>query len=78
MFKKKPQNVKRYKLIIKQQRADNDIYTVEYSNFKKIKYKYSKRKKELTAVMTSFDSGKEIVEYTDVIGVSRKMYRSPF
>lgn len=78
MFKKNSQNVKRYKLTIKQQRADNDVYTVEYSNFKKIKYKYSKRKKQLTAVMTSFDSGKEKVEYTDVIGVSRKIYRGLF
>jgi len=75
MFKKNEQNKKRYKLTVKQQRADNDVYTIEYSNYKKISYKYSKRKKQLTAVVIGFDSGKEKIEYTDVISVSKKMYR---
>ena len=77
MFKKNKQNKKRYNLTIKQQRADNNVYTIEYSNCKKIKYKYSKRKKQFTAVITGFDSAKEIIEYTDVISVSKKMYKSP-
>lgn len=63
--------VKRYKLTVKQKRAENDIVTIEYSNAKKISYKYSKRKKWLTAVITGFKSEREEIEYTDVIAVSK-------
>lgn len=75
MFKKNKQNKKLCKLTVKQERLDKDVYTIEYSNYKKIRYKYSKRKKHLTAVMIGFDSGKEKIEYTDIISVSKKIYR---
>lgn len=76
MFKKNKLNKKRYKLTIKQKRAENDVVTIEYSNAKKISYKYSKRKKELTAIIIGFDSAREKVEYTDVIGVIRSCKKS--
>lgn len=75
MFKKndmKPK--KRYKLVIRQKRSEDDIVTIDYSNARKIRYKYSKRKKWIKAVIIGFDSQIETVEYTDVIGVSKIRY----
>ena len=65
---------KKYKLVIRQKRAEDDVVTIDYSNAKKIRYRYSKRKKWVTAEIIGFDSGKEKIEYTDVIGVSKIRY----
>ena len=65
---------KKYKLVIRQKRTEEGVVTIEYSNAKRITYKYSKRKKWVTAVIIGFDSQKEIIEYTDVIGVSKIRY----
>jgi len=75
MFKKN--SIKRknkYKLVIRQKRAEDAVVTIDYSNAKKIRYKYSKRKKWVTAVIISFNSEKEKIEYTDVISVSKIRY----
>ncbi len=74
--KNKTKLKKRYKLIIKQKRAENDVVTIEYSNAKKIKYKYCKRKKWVTAEITGFKSEQEKIEYTDVIAVSKSYVKS--
>ena len=75
MFKKNNmKQKKKYKLIIRQKRAEDDVVTIDYSNAKKIRYKYSKTKKWVTAVIIGFNSEKEKSEYTDVIGVSKIRY----